>query len=806
MLDSELQEPPAKVRRTVESPDFSDKVSRTIAVCLRCRKKKTKCDRKLPQCLRCVKAQVPCISIDPLTGAETPRSYLLYLEQRVQSLEDELARRDNGVGSRVNMLAAAVPGTAATSAAAGTASYSSPGGAGVDVHSKSESQAMGYSTLVKSDLASDKVVVPASELYIGSLPGVTFAKLMMTALKMKNLNLAVEPTRNMSTAAPPVVHSAMLPPKATAEQFLHIYFTQSNSQLPILHREVFLRKYFEPIYGRWESQLDLGALVPRSRGRPDIPRENTWFYNYKLYLMQMLNGHGHESELAQNISDSMEVPLQYHKPLFFLNIVFALASLANHLQYVSTISELFKTSAFKYLEHAELGDDPLENLEITLLMALYSLMRPAVPGVWYVLGKALRVCVDLGLHSESTDKADKTTAFVKERRRRLFWCTYSLDRQVCFYLGRPVGIPEASIKTPFPAELDDSLIREEETVISDYATVPGRGRTSITIALMIFCIRQIQLEVQRTLYENEELPRRFKDIGEWRHYIHSKLERWWSSTPKHSLDTACGFNVEYFTLNYNHTRLMIDGLSPTCYSLTKDAYIRVSEATRNVMGCYTQLYIKKAINYTWAAVYNLFMAGTSFLFAVYHCDEVRARHSEQDVKKITGHCVVILTLMKESCSAAQSCAEMYHTLSGAVLKLRYGSAPGPERSEPLEESTSTSTTLENRMKVGAIVHEYEQEELASAEWAARWPDQGFSPEDPLSLVNLYPGNLDVFFEELINMSPSEAHTPRENMAEASDVGTNTREGKKVLELIQQVPGEPIWDQFFSSNEGRSSFS
>lgn len=794
---------PSKVDKSVDP----DRALRTIGVCQRCRVKKTKCDRQLPQCLRCLKANVPCFSMDPVTGQEIPRSYLHHLEQKVQMLEAQLKNQ----GQNGSYSSSYEPSTVSMdSVGAGVLNGVSPPSMVSPGQVKLESLQMAYSRLSRLDFVSEQVVVSTADLYIGSMLGVTFAELMLAALKINGLSLTEQLKVNMSMAVPPIVRPAMLPPKSTAEQFLHIYFTQANSQLPILHREVFLRRYFEPIYGHWESNLNLGSLAPIRQSDRLLPPESTWFHRYKQQLSSHFSETGLESDTAQNISDSMDVPYDYQKALFFLNMVFALASSANHLQYVSTISELFKISAFKFLEAAEASEDPLEKLEITLLIAFYSLMRPALPGVWYVLGKALRVCVDLGLHNDRADKSTNSDGFTKDRRRRLFWCTYSLDRQVCFYLGRPVGIPEASITTPFPSNLDDSLIFEDATDVEDYSYVLSKHPSSKDIALRIFCVRQIQLEVQRTLYENEELPRRFNNLEEWKSYIHEKLESWWKLTPKRSLETACDFNVEYFMLNYNHTLLMIHGLSPKSYDLTKEAYLRVLEATRNVMSCYTQLYAKKAINYTWAAVYNLFIAGTSFLFSIYHCNEARQRYLEQEVRRMTTFCVVVLGSMKNSCDAAQGCCEMYQTLAAAVLKLRYGPASA-ETEEPLIQLPLENVTQNSRMKVDAIVNGSindslsAQSDIESVSWTPPYPEKDLGP---MMVQNL---NLDNFFEELVNMSPPETQN---SVGKDFDLvldpgaieGLHTHEGRKVLELIQQVPGEPIWDQFFSSSVGRRSFS
>lgn len=816
--------------KPVESPGTKppidrDKVTKPIAVCQRCRIKKVKCDRLLPLCLKCAKAGAECISIDAVTGQELPRSYIFHLEQKEQRLEQTVQQLEQTIQqlqSKVQHFEEQsqfhdTPQFRAESNEAfhGTMSPLEESKASVGSGSyrvgKQDGTPMNYSALVKSELASEKVMVPPTELYIGSLSGVTFAKIMMAALKLNTLTLTMQLTLNMSTAAPPIVRPAMLPPRATAEQFLHIYFTQSNSQLPILHRDQFLREYFEPVYGSWESDLRLGSTEPFLQKAPVIYSENTWFYQYKRHLAQHFSETGLGSEAAQDVAEKLAVPEKYHKALFFLNMVFALASSANHLQYVSTISELFKSAAFKYLEVAELSEDPLERLEITLLIAVYSLMRPAVPGVWYVLGKALRMCVDLGLHSEHYEGRMKVSAYVKDRRRRLFWCTYALDRQVCFYLGRPVGIPEASINTAFPSDLDDFYIAEDDDETEDYSVIASKTTSSKMIAIMIFCIRQIQLEVQRTLYENEELPRRFRSLQEWKNYIHIKLERWWMSTPKDLLQTPCEFNVEYFMLNYNHTLLMIDGLSPKSYSLTNEAFLRVSDATRNVMSCYAQLYAKKAINYTWAAVYNLFMAGTSFLFAIYHSDEARARYSGQAVKEMTSYCVVVLRLMRESCDAAQACAEVYLTLSAAVLKLRYVSKNGGDKSDESGSNgpPDAASDTRSRMTVNAIVNNGVSGTLQFPfnDFSTRWPDSGYSPMDLPSLVTDHTEVLDSLFEELVNMSPfsNGFGTNETTFKEETGMVQSSGEGKKVLELIQQVPGEPIWDQFFSSNLGRSSF-
>src|SRR5690606_11143186 len=87
--------------------------------------------------------------------------------------------------------------------------------------------------------------------------------------------------------------------------------------------------------------------------------------------------------------------------------------------------------------------------------------------------------------------------------------TYSLDRQICVYLGRPFSIPEESIRTPFPTELEDSLIANQPEGLPPVTPQNHSGKkSSKTIANFMFAIRRLQSEMQTVLYQGGELPRR----------------------------------------------------------------------------------------------------------------------------------------------------------------------------------------------------------------------------------------------------------------------------------------------------------
>ncbi|GME54758.1 Fungal specific transcription factor domain containing protein [Neofusicoccum parvum] len=98
----------------------------------------------------------------------------------------------------------------------------------------------------------------------------------------------------------------------------------------------------------------------------------------------------------------------------------------------------------------------LRHLEDLLLLVQYTCFSSSLTGAWHVIGLATRLAVDLGLH----DHADHLPLdpLTLDRRKRLFWATYTFERNLCAVLGRPVSIPDESIFVSLPSDADDEFI------------------------------------------------------------------------------------------------------------------------------------------------------------------------------------------------------------------------------------------------------------------------------------------------------------------------------------------------------------
>ena len=68
-------------------------ITKSISACKRCRTKKIKCDHEFPSCRKCARANKPCVSLDPATGRDVPRSYVIFLEDRLTAMMNRLRER-----------------------------------------------------------------------------------------------------------------------------------------------------------------------------------------------------------------------------------------------------------------------------------------------------------------------------------------------------------------------------------------------------------------------------------------------------------------------------------------------------------------------------------------------------------------------------------------------------------------------------------------------------------------------------------------------------------------------------------------
>jgi hypothetical protein len=317
--------------------------------------------------------------------------------------------------------------------------------------------------------------------YLGSTSGISFARVVFAAVKSSVSGSSSERGSNRGGKATttnvvdsgtsmrdsffglqtkPTIRQAPFPDRELGARLVELYFEHANPQIPILHRGEFM-EMFERVYASGERHrtsresymlnivFAIGAgIILGSSDAEDSPSSDHGRSPTKSrssppsHKKRRLAGHQHQPE-------------EYH------------ASAIVHLE--------------NFLGSSPAADRPdgfgggLEELQAVLLLAGFALLRPVAPGLWYIVGVAVRLGVDLGLHYEdgvgidgsgsedhtagrsefkaegngtatAAGSASPTKVDAKERgrrqwvrdlRRRLWWCVYSLDRLVSTCVGRP---------------------------------------------------------------------------------------------------------------------------------------------------------------------------------------------------------------------------------------------------------------------------------------------------------------------------------------------------------------------------------
>lgn len=710
--------------------------------CKRCRLKKVKCDQELPSCKNCLKVDETCISVDTATGEDIPRSYILFLEDRLSvmiqkfkeqgidpstfdyklpvSSEDPPYKVSNGssysqdtiLGSYLMRRGQILKGEYENLPIVPTVNFKKDTSKNnlLDQEIKNESPNLNHemnSNIIPETASAVKSMrqplefqesnknisqvaleeSDASKSFLGDSSGISFAKLVFTAanlspdvvikdsdndLKKREQKLSEYQIAETTEDFDPIA----LPTRKEAEKLIIRYFVDTNAQLPMLHREFFLKKYFEPIYGPWNSNISLVSDMTKINKKFVLPK-NVYFTpegdeeknspeKSSLPLYDILKSFTTEEEKKQ-----YKVPVRFKIPLFFINIIFAIGHTTQVLKANNMKVVTFKRRALSFSNETFASTDRLESLSATLLLTMYSLMRPNIPGVWFTMGSVLRLTVDLGLHDEKLNQSHN--AFYKEIRRRLFWSVYSLDRQICSYFGRPFGIPEESITTRFPSLLDDSQIVDTDPTITDYSDVVNFTSTSKIIALNMFKIRRIQASIVKVLYApHAELPRQFQDIETWRSSLLKELDHWYHKEIPQSFESMnCKFNTFFFHLNYHYSKNILYGLSPKCPVLNEKAFQIVFESTKGTIDVFHNLCVKKKLSYTWVAVHNMFMTGMAYLYVIYYYSGNYIFEDKKTVKQFTHKVLNVLKNLVGTCEAAKKCYKTYKMLCAVVIKIKF---------------------------------------------------------------------------------------------------------------------------------------
>lgn len=266
-----------------------------------------------------------------------------------------------------------------------------------------------------SIMSSDKP--PGIQSYFGPSSGLSMAKNLDWFIHDTILTRSIPVSASImaSTVEPfdqAILHRANPPDDDEGSRLLNAYFTKTHIRFPFLDRAQILRLHAE-----------------RHHPPEDSPEDS--YGQFKLFMvyaigatiLQMTQNHN-----TTTTSPSPSPPSTY---------------LTTALSFESSLRDSFS----------------LAGLEAILLLVLYHLRLSSPSKVWYMLGLAMRISIDLGLHRELHYR--NTERVEAQRRRRLFWSVYLVERYISWSLGRPFNIAEEEIDAGIPADVGDCLADDD---------------------------------------------------------------------------------------------------------------------------------------------------------------------------------------------------------------------------------------------------------------------------------------------------------------------------------------------------------
>ncbi|KAL9001161.1 MAG: hypothetical protein Q9169_000344 [Polycauliona sp. 2 TL-2023] len=726
---------------------------RNVSACHRCRLRKNRCDQNLPACSLCAKAGTRCVGFDPITKREIPRAYVYYLESRLGYLETLLT--DHGItfaqSQDFDLGAKPIPGPAQGRISSNRRVTPTTMGPH-DNAARLDDFALPQEAPSQKDDGEDKLNDLVSNIsmasvrgstdhrYLGTTSGISFARIVFSAVKSSVANASSE--KGASTAPKPAatasgtsmrdslfglhttpsVQPAPFPDRALGLQLVTIYFSFSNPQLPVLHKGEFMG-LFERVY----------ALTAPQRSSRELYMLNIVFaIGAGIFLEDSHLGRGPGSASAPYTSRESDLPdvgrlgttsQQHQAEEYHAAAMMHLESFPN------------ATSAMASPDGFGCG---LEELQAVLLLAGFALLRPVPPGLWYIVGVATRLGIDLGLHHEGGTDLDETGAVLRQHqargrpnpgpwrpdaeergrrewmrdlRRRLWWCVYSFDRLVSTCVGRPFGITDQVITTGFPALLNDEQITQSGFAIPcESFTGPSYKRVSHHY----FRLRLLQSEILQVLQyrqakqahvNSDETDKQymhirlsssflqpFESFRIWRQDIDRRLWEWKVSAPLQE-DTTVHFDVRFLELNYWQMIIMLyrqslgveperagrdmssdDVLGSMPMDMDddtddEDVHLKIAEAGQRVLVLYRQLHRIHLVNYTYLATVHLFMAGIAYLYVLWHSSTVRSRTTLDDVDFTILAATSVLGDLSDKCPPAEACRDAFERMSKATVKM-----------------------------------------------------------------------------------------------------------------------------------------
>lgn len=507
--------------------------------------------------------------------------------------------------------------------------------------------------------------------FFGASSAVSFSRIVTAAMGLGRSGSAASdshpsirgagPRQGRARAEAHVAHQVpvRLPTPEMKGILIEAYFSNIHPQYPIIHR---------PTFRSWEDECSCAASDGTLDRVPDIS-------------------------------------------VFSVLMVYAIGSLVQGQSHYNSAEKYHAMALDRF--SAILDLDSLESIQAILFCAVYSVRSPVGVSLWKLSGMAIRLCIELGYHLDAEKYHRNADPLTKEMAKRCFWVAYDIDRVAAFTLGRPVGIPEASIDVELPLDIDD------ENITATGITSSPRSQAADPPTLMSGAIHAIKLRRFWTKMNDQLYPpngrqscgnhcsqRRIIDS------LRKDLEDWHTATPD-QLDLSASqplsvfASKSWFQLAYDYTVLLLyrhymfashsgrNGFDLNDSAVVNDVHEAANTAieecfvrARQICLGYRRIYQSSSVQFTWGSVHILFLAGLTYLFCLWHSSALRSKAKQSDIMSTCMACNTVLIIVAERWKLAASYRVAFETLSERTIRMICGDVDGHSNSISLPFTTN----------------------------------------------------------------------------------------------------------------------
>lgn len=291
-----------------------------------------------------------------------------------------------------------------------------------------------------------------------------------------------------------------------------------------------------------------------------------------------------------------------------LNIVFtvSLVYLSHENPEALALAQSFNSNAMSDLSSIMQSKD-IRTVQCLLLLLLSCLLNTSSAPIWYISGLCMRMCIDLGFHSERTIEISGAGPEENDLKRRLFWVTFGFDRSLSTMLGRPFTVDDSKIDVKLP---DRSLPEKSRSQILHWIKLQQ------ILSKIVSRTQPIQGSASKGSVDEGS------DIVSWTADMARALSLWHDEAA--NLSDPSNFSLDWWRYWYQNALLVLHRPSSKAPTLNnQDSWATCYTAAKTTIQLTFIRANKGTGDSTWVDVHYQLMSGIILLFIVWNRPEVR---------------------------------------------------------------------------------------------------------------------------------------------------------------------------------------